>query len=650
MPSLFFTLNIARRGLSAQQAGMHTTSHNIANANTPGFSRQRAVLETTTPWPVPSVNMPAGAGQIGTGVEVSLIERIRDTFLDRQIRNELATLGLWEQRRDALEQVEVVFMEPGETGLATLLGQFWDSWQELSKYPESMPVRTTVIETAQALAEALRHTHAQLTTIRNDLNALIGLKVEEVNTLARQIADLNKQIVTIKAAGISPNDLLDRRDLLLDELSKLVEITVTENDSGAIAVKLAGQSDAQPLVDGSSYNQLFASQDADAVIGMVSGDTLLDTTTPVTGVTLAPGRYQVDFIAARRTLQLKDKDSVPIGGEVPATPGGTVELGDQTVSKTITVKLQSPLPANDATVYIDVLGKKDLGGELEGLLIARDDLLQKYLDDLNTFAQSLANAVNDAHRGGIGLDNSFNLDFFVGDNEEINAANIKVNPDNPDLASHPEKLAAGLWRADIVKEGDSSVKLTDDARLGPGIDPTAQYSVKVTVNGDQVQVQLQKGGSDVGTPATWREGQWLTIGDRNSGEAVRFLCGQRPWTDATYTVTISDEVAPGDGTNALAIAQLRRESITDLGGFTFDDYYKNFIAHLGVAAHEAQRMVENQNVLVEQLNKRKESISGVSLDEEMVNLIQYQYAYQAAARVITVVDEMLDTLINRMAP
>ncbi|MBC7336931.1 MAG: flagellar hook-associated protein FlgK, partial [Clostridia bacterium] len=204
-------------------------------------------METTTPWPVPSVNMPAGAGQIGTGVEVSLIERIRDTFLDRQIRNELATLGLWEQRRDALEQVEVVFMEPGETGLATLLGQFWDSWQELSKYPESMPVRTTVIETAQALAEALRHTYRQLETIRSDLNYLIKLKVDEINTLARQIADLNKQIVTIKAAGMSPNDLLDRRDLLLDELGKIVAIEVEPvtvdrggetYDTGAVKVKL----------------------------------------------------------------------------------------------------------------------------------------------------------------------------------------------------------------------------------------------------------------------------------------------------------------------------------------------------------------------------------------------------------------------------
>ncbi|MBC7293671.1 MAG: hypothetical protein H5T84_06165, partial [Thermoleophilia bacterium] len=271
-----------------------------------------------------------------------------------------------------------------------------------------------------------------------------------------------------------------------------------------------------------------------------------------------------------------------------------------------------------------------------------------YLDDLNTFAQSLADAVNEQHRRGLGLDKSSGLNFFVSSTGTINASNIEVNPA---LVSNPAGLAAGLWRAEVAKD---STKLATDAQLGPGIEPTATYQVKVTLSDGQVQVELYKGEDRVGEPTTWRAEQWLTIGKPETGETLTFFSGKDTPAPGDYVVKFVQTVAAGDGTNALAIARLRRQLIdfdgNDTGDFTFDDYYKNFIARLGVAAHEAQRMVENQNVLVEQLNKRKEAISGVSLDEEMVNLIQYQYAYQAAARVINVVDEMLDTLINRMAP
>ena len=238
MPSTFGGLYISLRAMQAQQRALETSSHNIANATTPGFSRQRAVMATTAPWPVPSLNMPSGAGQVGTGVEVSHIERIRASFLDDQIRNELVKLGEWEQRADALDQVEAIFMEPTETGLNTLISQFWESWQELSKDPESSAVRTTVVETANSLADAFQHTHLQLSQLQDELGRLIDIELSQVNDLTSQIAALNKQIVNIKAADLSPNDLMDTRDLLLDELSKLVNIKVVEEKDGSATVYL----------------------------------------------------------------------------------------------------------------------------------------------------------------------------------------------------------------------------------------------------------------------------------------------------------------------------------------------------------------------------------------------------------------------------
>jgi len=129
----FFGFNTALRGLFAQQKAMNTSSHNIANANTPGYTRQQVIMEASTPFPVPSVNRPGGAGQLGTGVDVNEVRRIRDKFLDYQIRMELGSLGQWEQREEVLKRVETVFMEPSETGLSALFDQFWTAWQELSK-------------------------------------------------------------------------------------------------------------------------------------------------------------------------------------------------------------------------------------------------------------------------------------------------------------------------------------------------------------------------------------------------------------------------------------------------------------------------------------------------------------------------------------
>lgn len=473
MTSAFFGINIALRGLQAQQKGLEVSSHNVANANTPGFTRQRAVLVATTPFPVPALNRPLGPGQLGTGVEAATIDRIRDAFLDAQIRYELSSLGRWEERSQALAQVETVFMEPGETGLATLLNQFWNSWQELSKYPESAPVRTTVVETANALAEALRHTYQQLQDIQDNLETSLSIQVQQVNTLTSQISGLNRQIQAIKLAGDQPNDLLDRRDKLLDELSQVLSIQVELHDDGSVTVTGAGMT----LVEKNEATELM------------------------------------------------------------------VAISDV---------------------------EDSYGGKFLGLREAWDQV-ERYKADLDALAKALAGNVNTIHQEGA----------TTGDTEK-----------GLDLYGNP----GGLF---FVKEGAS------DAPTGAG---------DIAVNPDLIS-DVNKIAAASGTP---------------SSPPV--------------------PPPPGDGTNALAIAQLRNKQVTiGSGTYTIDDFYRNLVARLGVSAHEANRMVENQTTLVDQLKQRRDSLSGVSLDEEMANLIQFQRAYEAAARVIATMDSLLDTIINRMA-
>ncbi|HHX51306.1 MAG TPA: flagellar hook-associated protein FlgK [Clostridia bacterium] len=491
MSGTFFGFNTALRGLFAQQKAMNTSSHNIANANTPGYTRQQVIMEASTPFPVPSVNRPGGAGQLGTGVDVNEVRRIRDKFLDYQIRMELGSLGQWEQREEVLKRVETVFMEPSETGLSALFDQFWTAWQELSKNAESSPIRTTVRETSIALAEAFRHTYRQMDDIRNDLETVADIKARQVNTLARQVDGLNKQIANIVLSGDSPNDLMDQRDLLLDELSSLVDFTIEETlvdrpTTGGATVRVP---------DGQIKIYLGTTKDA--------GNLLVDV------------NQQPDNV---REIAYSSTDNdfkwVADGSTSPPTLGNSASITN---------------------------------GEMLGLTVARD-LVMSYLDDINGLARDLMGEMNKLHQEGWDLNGNQEVDqFFIG----IDASDLDVH--------------------DEIKQDVSKIRAS--------------------------AVQDNKGNGEV----------------------------------------------------ALKIAQLKNAIINGgvkLENTTIDRYYNDLISRIGVAAHESSRMVTNQEALVDQLKNRKETVSGVSLDEEMAYLLQYQRAYQAAARVIMTLDEIVQTILS----
>ncbi len=489
-----FGLYVAMTGLFAQKSAIEITAHNIANASTPGYSRQRAELCTKEPWPTPGFNMPGGAGQFGTGVQIKTINRIRDQFLDMQIRQQTLLQGEWSQRNDALSQVETLFMELSDSGLNSVLENFWDDWNQLSKYPDSLPVRTTVVESSVTLTDTIRHTYEQLETLQTDLNEQMKIKVDHVNSLLTRIADLNNQIRVTSVSGLSPNDLLDKIDLLLDDLNNTVSAQVGVQGDKTIKVMIGGMN----VVDGS-------------------------TTTLLTAVPNADGFFQV---------------------------GADLGRGNSAI-----------------------LEWEDLGGEFCGLAHARDVDVAGYMESLNQMARALAEQVNTIYQEGYGLDDDAESNtgklFFVGGKgelftgeEPIGAASIYINPE---IISNPLHIAAA-----------GGERLDEDGKPDPG-----------------------------------------------------------------------------DAVNALRIYQLRDQTITITNAAgekvltdTINNFYKSFIAKLGVAANQAEDMVYNQETLVAQLENRKESISGVSLDEEMTNMIQYQSAYMAAAKMVNVIDEMTRIMIN----
>lgn len=230
MRSTFAGLNTAVRGLYANQLSQDTVSHNLSNATNKGYSRQRVNLVSTLPQ---SISGQYGKLQVGNGVDSQSITRIRDVFADRQMWKETASLGYGVGTYDVMQKIEAVFKENTDTGIQSVLNKFWDSLQSLSTDASNESMRIAVRERASQLVGAINQAYTQLHGIASDVNSVVEIKVNEVNQLTSEIAALNEQISTVELGGMShANDLRDRRDSLVDTLSKLMNVQVYENDKG----------------------------------------------------------------------------------------------------------------------------------------------------------------------------------------------------------------------------------------------------------------------------------------------------------------------------------------------------------------------------------------------------------------------------------
>lgn len=447
MGSTFAGLEIGKRSLFAQRSALTTINHNVANANTPGYTRQRVNMVATTAFPPPSLTSDRNPGQVGTGVFVSSIERLREQYLDRQFRSENTNYGFWDGQSNILERIETILMEPSETGLQTILDKFWESWQDLSKNPESLSARQIVTQRGLTVAETFRQLSGSLDALKKDTESIIMDKIDQVNQYAEQIRNINEQISRIQPHGYAPNDLMDQRDLFIDKLSKLADIMVTPSHQGMINLSIGGQ----PLVNGKEPSQ---------------------------GIT--------------------------------------------------------------TTTVIN-------GGELSALkaAIEPEGLIERFTSKLDLMANSLGTEINRIHQSGIDLDGQQGITFF---SNVSDARSIKIDDR---LLSAPNRVSAAL------------------------------------------------------------------------------------------------QPLKGDGDAANAIAKLKFGYFNQLGtDVTLDQYYRLTISQLGVETQESKRFMGNSDAAKLAIDNRRQSISGVSLDEEMSEMIKYQHAYNAASRSINSVDEMLDKLIN----
>ncbi len=457
MASLFDAVNLAKRSLMSMQWAMTTSSHNVSNVNTPGYTRQRAELESFKP----PLEVPGGL--IGMGVEVGEITRLRNRYLDRQVLAERQNQGFLNFENTALAQVETILGETSGYGISGILDEFWASWSDLANEPENTSVRTVVQQKGDQLAKTLNDLHNDLVNQQKELDLQLTGFVGQINQIAAQVASLNQSISEQVAMGVQPNDLMDQRDLLLDQLSNYANIEMQDESNGSVSVWLGGQI-------------------------LVYRDT-------------------------SQSLALND---------MPNTEG----------------KLHSVVWASNS-------GEVNFqSGQVAGLLLVRDETIPELQNGLDEFTVALVTEINAIHNTGYALDGSTNLDFF--DSSVTGAADIKLALE---VSQDADKIAASA---------DGSI---------------------------------------------------------------------------------------GNGDIALALFDLQNELVMNNGTSTLGGFYATLAADVGSLKQIAETELYESEIALQQLDSWKTSAEGVSLDEEMANLVQFQHTYTAIARYMSAIDEMLGQLL-----
>jgi len=239
-------MSLAGQALLTQQQAINVTSHNIANVNTPGYSRQQLIMTTNTP-------LDSSIGPMGTGVSADAIERVYDRYLSAQINNESQGLGRWDAQKDAVQMVEMIFNEANGSGLNEAMSEFWNAWQSLASDPDGATERQVLVTASEVLATTFNQLHADLSQSRQDLDLMVQGTVADINRLSEQLVDLNAKIVSSEAGSLSANDYRDQRELVLSKLAELIDINSFEDATGAVSVSVAS---GRPLVIASQNYQL----------------------------------------------------------------------------------------------------------------------------------------------------------------------------------------------------------------------------------------------------------------------------------------------------------------------------------------------------------------------------------------------------------
>ncbi len=621
MRSTFAGFNTAVLGINANQRSLETVGHNVTNAGLSGYSRQSVNLVTSNPETIYGAN---GTYQMGTGVSVQSIVRARNDLVDKQYWKENATLTYNQNKADMLGKVESAFAEPTDTGIQSVLDNFWNAWQTLSTSASDDSARTAVREQGVALVNSIKTSSKQMLNMVSDINNVIDTKVNRINEISAHIAELNKKIFSIEKAGNdNANDLRDKRDSLVDEMSGIIDVNVKQDNNGCFIVQTAG---GFVLADAVSSTRLATQRFTDPDYG-----------------------YEMKF-----------------------------------------VKIEGSSPEQ----FLEFQN-----GELKSLIDMRDSTnggIKGYLNNLSDISKFLLQDFNAVHIKGVGTDNTTWNNFFgtdklyYGDSTTVPpttappagsgmtayapAAGTYLKKDWLDQLQVNQALFTSTGTAKIAaKTTANSIAVSQSNAAAPAatnITSTGNYTQGDTPTSVRLTVKTTAGGPpatsvasiDYETSAdggkTWSAKTNLNAAPAGSGT---FTFPTLSGLNVVMTLPANVSTAVGDnynfilskgnvasGDNAVLLSsRLKVDTASStLGNKTLDNYYSSMIGALGIQRQNAKNSQTNQQTMVDQIDNWRKSVSGVSLDEEMTNMLKFQKGYNSSARVMTTIDEMLDKLIN----
>lgn len=620
MANSFGAIEIGKRSLMAHSTQINTAGHNITNADTEGYSRQRVQIKTFDPLYRPDLTREERPGQVGQGSSVESINRLRDELLDQRIVAQSNQETYWTTREKYYTMIEQVYNEPDEISVRTNMDKYWQSWQELSVYPESQAARQAVVTRGETLAESIQQRYKALSGIGDLINGDIDATVKQINTITKQIADINGEIVKVKAMGDNPNDLLDRRDLLVEKLSGLANITTDIRDDDEFMVHLEGNIlvqghvarnfEVEPMTDNNGYSRVIWSD-------------------------------------TKNTVQVS-------------------------------------------------------GGTLGALIELRDVDIREQVQSLNTVTMNFADLVNDVHRAGIGMNNVTGVDFFV-QHPFVTSVNGNYDRDGDGVDDHSylfrftgtnslnpqEKLGLEGEMKLSGKSGTITVpyhatdtieevvaRINDsDGEVKAYLDRNNRLVLKATTakemeNPDFVIRHVEDNGMFLTGYAGILNGSGAEnaydFAQADASNALRGEFAVSPVLNPAGYVEVNPDIKGdvlsvaaaypnsqgksmiGDARAAVEIASIRNTDVMIGKDRTFDDYFANSVTNVGLKGEQAEMNMLSQNAIMDDLRNLRDSISGVNIDEELAEIIKFQHGYNAAAKFVSVIDQMLDTVINRL--
>lgn len=616
MPSTFFGLNIGKTGLYAYKAALDVTAHNISNADTEGYTRQVMGMQAGK-----ALRMNSTYGMAGTGVTVTGVKQLRDEYYDLKFRKNNTILGEYDTKFHYMTEIENYFNDISLEGFTTTFDSMYKSLQELANNPSSLTVRNQVINYGKSLAEYFNSLSTNLKKTQEECNFEIKNMVEKINSTAQQIAALTKQINTLEVSGGTANDLRDQRALLVDELSQIANISVTEKVVGAgigvtsYVIKLDGQT----LVDTTDFNRLKVvpreykrnQNDIDGLYDIYwENGQKFNLENPNLGGALkalyelrdgnnlhnlqgnanaAAGDTYIVLTESNineiERLNIPETGVIKLGNQEYAYTGFQVEIDESTGEFIYTFELKEPL-VSDFTETMASIGESI---NYKGI--------PYYLEQLNEFIRTFSKAFNETHRTGRDLDNSPGMDFFTATNK-VNGREYVFGP----LAGSDDSYYYD-YNTFTSQTGSFYEEVPEDRPM---------YGSYYFMTAENFTVNSQ------------------------------LLYNPRYFAAAT-------DVVNGVDNNDVVEALIALKSDKGMFGTgTPAGFINTLVADIGIDTKKAASFADSQENILKSITSQRLSISGVDIDEEAMNLVRYQNAYNLSAKVISVMNEIYDKLINEM--